>query len=340
METRANYVLIGLFTLAVIVGGFGFVYWFQHISGTGERVTYRVQFQGPVSGLRTGSPVVFNGIRVGEVSKLNLNPNDPRQVEAILSIDSDVASKDRAIRADTQVGLDFAGLTGNASVALKGGSATAPVLEPQKGAPPPTLTADPAATQDVTETARQVMRRVERLIDDNDSSFKNALRTIETFTDALARNSDKIERVMAGVERLTGGPDSKGELAEAATALKVAVERLGGGPNGPGELGEAARAIKQAAENLGGGDNGSGEIGEAARAIRLAAENLDRRVGEMSAGINRLTGSGLREWEALATEGRRTLAQIERAVKNFDRNPSRVIFGGNGSSVPEFNGRR
>ena len=37
METRANYVLIGLFTLAVIVGAFGFVYWFNTIGGAGER---------------------------------------------------------------------------------------------------------------------------------------------------------------------------------------------------------------------------------------------------------------------------------------------------------------
>lgn len=335
METRANYILIGLFTLAVIVGGFGFVYWFQHIGGTSERVAYRVQFQGPVSGLRTGSAVVFNGIRVGEVSELRLNPGNPRQVDAILSVDRNVA-----IRADTEAGLEFAGLTGNASVALKGKSADAPVLKSEKGAPPPTIIADPSATQDVTETARQVMRRVERLIDDNDTSFKNALKNIETFSEALARNSDRIDRVMVGVEKLTGGPDSRGEIAEATQSLKVAVERLGGGPNGPGELGEAARAIQKAAENLGGGEKGTGEIGEAARAIKLAAENLDRRVAEMSAGINRFTGSGLREWEALATEGRRTLAQIERAVKNFDKNPSRVIFGGNGSSVPEFNGRR
>jgi phospholipid/cholesterol/gamma-HCH transport system substrate-binding protein len=335
METRANYVLIGLFTLAVIAGGFGFVYWFQHVGGSGERVAYRVQFTGPVSGLRTGSAVVFNGIRVGEVTELHLNPENPRQVDAILSVDHNVA-----IRADTEAGLEFAGLTGSASVALKGRSADAPVLKSEEGAPPPTIVADQSATQDVTETARQVMRRVERLIDENDTSFKSALKNIETFTDALARNTERIDRVMAGVEKLTGGPDSKGEIAEATGALKVAVERLAGGPDGPGELGEAARAIQKAAENLGGTEDGPGEIGEAARAIRVAAENLDRRVADMSAGINRFTGSGLREWEALAAEGRRTLAQIERAVKSFDRNPSRVIFGGNGSSVPEFNGRR
>ena len=73
METRANYVLIGLFTLAVIVGAFGFVYWFHHVGGTGERMTYRVMFQGPIGGLRSGAAVTFNGIRVGEVTDLSLD---------------------------------------------------------------------------------------------------------------------------------------------------------------------------------------------------------------------------------------------------------------------------
>jgi phospholipid/cholesterol/gamma-HCH transport system substrate-binding protein len=68
METRANYVLIGLFTLAVIAGAFGFVYWFNTIGGAGERATYRIVFDGSVSGLRTGASVLFNGIRVGEVT--------------------------------------------------------------------------------------------------------------------------------------------------------------------------------------------------------------------------------------------------------------------------------
>ena len=74
METRANYVLIGLFTLAVIVGAFGFVYWFHHVGGVAVRNYYRVVFQGPIGGLRTGAQVNFNGIRVGEVVDLGLDP--------------------------------------------------------------------------------------------------------------------------------------------------------------------------------------------------------------------------------------------------------------------------
>src|SRR5665647_1999524 len=123
METRANYVLIGVFTLAVVVGVFGFVYWFQNIGSTGERAFYRVVFDGSVSGLRTGASVLFNGIKVGEVTDLKLNPEHPKQVAASISIDKKVA-----VRADTEIGLEFQGLTGISALSLKGGDPAKPAL--------------------------------------------------------------------------------------------------------------------------------------------------------------------------------------------------------------------
>ena len=83
METRANYIVTGAFTLAVIAGVFGFIYWLQNgAGGGGERAVYRVVFAGSVSGLRPGAAVLFNGMRVGEVTKLALDPHDPRRVVA------------------------------------------------------------------------------------------------------------------------------------------------------------------------------------------------------------------------------------------------------------------
>ena len=54
METRANYIITGAFTLAVIFGAFGFVYWFQNTGGVGARAVYRLVFSGSVTGLHTG----------------------------------------------------------------------------------------------------------------------------------------------------------------------------------------------------------------------------------------------------------------------------------------------
>ena len=207
METRANYVVIGLFTLAVVFGVFGFVYWFQNISSTGERAVYRVAFEGSVSGLRTGGSVLFNGIRVGEVTGLQLNPQKPEQVVATIAIDKSVA-----VRPDTQIGMEFQGLTGIAALSLKGGNPASPALVGNKDNPP-LLAAPPNATADVTQAARDVLRKVDNFISENQKAFKSAV--------------DKIDNITTGLQNLTGGADGKG-----------------------GEINEAARSIKKLADNL------------------------------------------------------------------------------------------
>jgi phospholipid/cholesterol/gamma-HCH transport system substrate-binding protein len=279
METRANYVVVGLFTLAVIAGGFGFVYWFSRAGDGSERATYRVVFDGAVSGLRTGGWVLFNGIKVGEVADLRLNPHNPRQVIATINIDRAVP-----VRADTKVGLDFQGLTGIAAISVKGGAPDAPALLGENGQPP-TLVAEAAATQDVTATIRDVaanagalVRRVDDMLAENRDTLKTTLGNLESFSAALARNSERLDRVMAGLENFTSD-DIKTELIDTA------------------------------------------------RSMRTLSDNLDKRTAEISVGLTHFSNNGLREYEALAVDARRTLADLGRAIRNFDRNPQRVIFG-------------
>src|SRR5579863_10395510 len=100
METRANFVLIGAFTLAVIAAAFGFVLWFQSFHTTQLRTHLRVIFDGPAAGLRNGASVNFNGIRVGEVVSVKLD--NPRRVVALAMVE-----KSAPIRKDTLVGLEF-----------------------------------------------------------------------------------------------------------------------------------------------------------------------------------------------------------------------------------------
>src|SRR5712671_156733 len=74
METRAPFVVVGAFVLAAIAAVFGFVYWLHNTGGLGPRATHHVQFDGSVPGLLVGAAVLFNGIRVGEVTDLGLAP--------------------------------------------------------------------------------------------------------------------------------------------------------------------------------------------------------------------------------------------------------------------------
>jgi phospholipid/cholesterol/gamma-HCH transport system substrate-binding protein len=272
METRANYVLIGSFTLAVIAAAIGFVLWFQSLHTTKQRSPLRVVFEGPAAGLRNGGSVNFNGIRVGEVVSVKLD--NPRRVVALAMVENNAP-----IRKDTLVGLEFQGLTGVAAISLKGGEEAAPP-PPLDEDGIPTLTADPNRLQDVTEAIRGTLQNINKIVADNQESVKNSLRNLETFTTSLARNSERIDAVMAKVDGVMLKADH----------LMLGLNTLAGGKDG-------------------------GELFQAVKSIRELADDFDKRSG------------------ALMSDGRRTLGDISRAVNNFDRNPTRVLFGASNSGA-------
>jgi phospholipid/cholesterol/gamma-HCH transport system substrate-binding protein len=198
METRARYVILGLFLLAVIAGGFAFVYWINQGGVLAERSAYRIRFDSPVLGLRPGSAVLFNGIRVGEVTDLRLDASNPKQVTALIAVD-----RGTPIRADTQVALETQGLLGAPSLVLKGGDPAAP---PVKAAPdgPPLLTASPASTQDAIQAARAVLGRIDQILGENAQPLHNTIVNFSTFSDALARNSKSLDTIVEGLSRMLG----------------------------------------------------------------------------------------------------------------------------------------
>ncbi|HEY1544722.1 MAG TPA: MCE family protein, partial [Xanthobacteraceae bacterium] len=90
--------------------------------------------------------------------------------------------------------------------------------------------------------------------------------------------------------------------------------------------------ILAGAEGLLGTETQPGDIAQAARAIKATAEHLDAHIAEVSTGLARFSNGGLRQWEQLAVDGRRTLAEVDKMVRNIDRNPSRLLFGGSSAN--------
>jgi phospholipid/cholesterol/gamma-HCH transport system substrate-binding protein len=194
METRAPFVVVGAFVLATIVAVFGFVYWLQNTSGLGPRKTHHVQFDGSVPGLLVGAGVLFNGIRVGEVTALALAPDSPRRVDATISVASSTP-----VRADTRVGLEFQGLTGVPVIALEGG------MQLSNSGEVPTLIADPGAGQSMTQAARDALRKVDSVLSENSEPLKDTIANFKIFSEGLARNTGKLDSIVAGIEKMTGG---------------------------------------------------------------------------------------------------------------------------------------
>jgi len=194
METRAPFVLIGGFVLAAIAAVFGFVYWLNNTAGLGPRASYHVQFDGSVPGLLVGAAVLFNGIRVGEVTDLGLAADNPRRVNATISV-----AQATPVRADTKVGLEFQGLTGVPVIALEGGTM------PASASAVPTLIAEQGAGQSMTQAARDALRRVDAVLAENSGPLKDTIANLKVFSEGLARNTGKLDGIVAGLEKMTGG---------------------------------------------------------------------------------------------------------------------------------------
>jgi phospholipid/cholesterol/gamma-HCH transport system substrate-binding protein len=144
---------------------------------------------------------------------------------------------------------------------------------------------------------------------------------IDTFTQTLSRRSPDVDKAIQEARSIT---EKLNKSADRIDSVLAGAEKF---------LGSAS------------GESGKGafdEIRAAAVSVRELAEDLNQRtegIQGVLSGVGRFTDSGLREYEALAVEGRRTLGDISRAVRSIERNPQQFLFGGR-SNLPEYNGRR
>jgi len=201
METTARYVIVGFFTIATLVAGFVFVHWLHNSGGAGQAL-YWIRFEQPVIGVRPGVSVLFNGLRVGEVRQVNLSAADPREVRTLVAIDPATP-----VRADTAITIDSQGLMGSAVVSLVGGSPGAEIR--RDGAEPPLLAASPLAGQSLSQAAKTTLKKIDDILGENSDALHSAIGNINTFSAALARNSDRVDSILSGLAKLSGGDAPK-----------------------------------------------------------------------------------------------------------------------------------
>jgi phospholipid/cholesterol/gamma-HCH transport system substrate-binding protein len=230
MKTRASNLMIGSTTLAVIAAAFAGFLGYQKIHGIQQRGPLRIVFEGSASGLRKGGSVNFDGVQVGEILSLKLD--NPRKVVALVRLDNSAP-----IRKDTVVGLEFQGLTGVAAISLTGGaSAASPVPLDEDGVP--VLTADLSETESIRDT----LHNVDRVLVGNQAMLKNALLNFETYTASLASKGEAIDSIIRKADTAFAGFDS------AMTRIDSVVPSLADGK--ADELFEKVKFIRELAESF------------------------------------------------------------------------------------------
>ena len=256
METKANYVLIGA---ATVIGALLIMLFAMWIS-TGELRrgfnVYDVVFDDPVRGLTEGGEVRFNGIKVGEVESLRIDPDNTNRVIARIRVSTDVP-----VKADSEAQLEPIGLTGVTLIQLSSGSVDAELLRPGVfGGPPPRIQGRGsqidvivARGEEVALRASEAMAAVRDLLtDENIARVTRIVQNLESVSDELAaQNSVITESGDAAREVTTLARQMQHDLAELDQVITQINSAAGvaSGETLP-ELTLAAEEIRRAASSI------------------------------------------------------------------------------------------
>ena len=219
METRANYVLVGAFTLLTLLAAFAFVFWTARYGESTDRVPIVITIPGSAAGLSRGSEILFNGIRIGAVRNVALDPQNPQL--AIVEGDIDPRTP---IKASTKASLNIQGLTGQAYIELTGGSGSEPnLIGNVENDGPLIIQAEPSFFTDIIASSRKLLVRAETILGTFDDTvqqlqepvLKSAQNT-QVFTQALADRSGEIDAFLASI----------GSLAKTAETLSTQIDPI------------------------------------------------------------------------------------------------------------------
>lgn len=298
METKANYVLIGAFTIIVSLFLLLFALWAAKYSSERNWREYAVIFNEPVTGLSEGSTVQYNGIAIGTIESLQLAPDDPSRVFARLRVREDVP-----IKTDTRAKMSMTGITGSPIIQLTGGSPTSPALHEVDTRDVPVIETEASALQNIADTANRLVARLDRVLsEENVERVANTLANIEAMTGTVAdqredlralivnarQSSEQLQATLATTHRTMEGLDR--ELVDKLPAL---VARLDSTLNN----------------------------------LDSAAGGADAILSENRAAISSFANDGLAQLGPTLGELRLLVRDLRRISDRLDSSPARYLLG-------------
>jgi phospholipid/cholesterol/gamma-HCH transport system substrate-binding protein len=298
METRANYVLIGAFTLLASIALLLFGLWAAKYSSERSWQNYMIVFDEAVTGLSVGSPVQFNGIAIGSIQRLSLDPEDPRRVIAIIRADASAP-----VKTDTRARMAITSLTGPAIIQLTGGTPGAPLLTAVDQRDPPVIQTAPSALQNITDTANRIVERLDQLLsDENVASFTQTLENIEQVSGSLAAQDDGMEALLVSAR------DAARSLDATLQSTNATVQRVDQ---------NLVRELPGLIEKL----------DSTLARLDSAAGNADGILSENRAAINSFANDGLAQLGPTLTELRGLIRDLRQISDRLEGNPSRFLLG-------------
>ncbi len=305
METRAHYVAVGAFVLAIIVLGFVAVLSLGRVEFAQELKRYYVFFKGSVTGLSKGSFVQYNGITVGRVVDVRVDPDDLEKIQVTVEIDTNLVT----IKTDARAFVDTNLLSGVATIQIRGGTREARVLEPEPGHRYPVIASGSSVLQRVTETGPQLLDRLMVTVDNlnavlseqNRKAVSDSLQNVRTITEAFVGPSQEVHDLVANANA-------------AALGLKSLIDHVDESYASRGGLrDEASKALN--------------DFDRLAKGLIDTNRQLQQVLQENRSGIQEFTHSTLTQVSNLVSDMQRFIAGLTRFMTSVERDPARLLFG-------------
>ncbi len=310
METKANFALIGALVIAAVVAFAGFTLWLGQSQFQRDFDVYEIVFEGPVT-LEPGASVRFNGISVGEVTRVAIDRSNDRMVRARIRVNSDTP-----VRTDSVAEIDLAGITGLTYVQIRAGSPSAPLLERAPGETVPVIKSEPnllaelfASGAKILESANEGLENVSgALSDENVASFSALLGNLETISASIAEEEGLTTDVIDTLASARAAADAIAEAGTAVTELSI---------NADANLAALTGDIQTV-------------LGDLQSTIARANTVLDTANTSVASAGNVLEGPATETLEnvAVATQDFRVLmARLDSLVRELEQNPQALIAG-------------
>jgi phospholipid/cholesterol/gamma-HCH transport system substrate-binding protein len=204
METKANYVAVGGFVLACVIGLVVTILWLAGAQYSQEYAYYQASFKGPVTGLGKGTITRYNGIEVGRITNLEFDPADPQRVIVTVQVQPNLN-----IREDSVASIDSQGLTGGTFVEISGGTAKAPLLVARDDQRYPMIRTTQSSFAQLAQSAPEVVAKLnvaasrlnDLLSDNNRRAIAHVLANLDETTEVVARRSADIDATIANANK-------------------------------------------------------------------------------------------------------------------------------------------
>ena len=305
METRAHYVAVGAFVLAVIFLAFVAVLWLGRSEFAQDTKRYYIYFRGSVAGLNKGSQVQYNGIPVGRVIDIRVDPDNLEQIQVTVEIDTSIVD----IKTDARAFLEANLLNGVASIQIRGGTREAKELEPEPNHRYPVIAAGQSELEQLRANLpellgdlKEVAHNLNAVLDEqNRKAIADSLQNVRTVTENFVAPSKEVSEVV--------------ENANAAVAtLKSFFGHVDQSYVGKGGLKD------QLSQTLDDADKLAKNLGDTNRQLQQVLQ-------ENRPGLHEFTQSTLTQVSNLVSDMQHFIAGLSRFVASVERDPARLLFG-------------